>query len=278
MTAERAMTGAGFSNVDRQPAPGALVNYLDMAAELSAMQQAKNLSYALLEPREGAALLDVGCGTGDDVRTLARMVGAGGRVVGTDISETMIAEARTRMGETGLPVEFRISDAHQLDFPDASFDGCRTERVLQHVEDPRRVVEEMIRVARPGARIVAIEPDWDTVVIDAPDRSLTRRIGDFWFEIGSRNGGIGRQLRGLLVECGLVEVQVQAVVATFLSYPEANAVLSLERSVDRAVAAGAVGQAESSVWLDSLREADAAGRFFAALTGFVAAGRVSRES
>ena len=46
--------------------------------------------------QEGHHILDVGCGTGDDVLALARIVGETGRVVGIDNSETMIAEARQR--------------------------------------------------------------------------------------------------------------------------------------------------------------------------------------
>jgi ubiquinone/menaquinone biosynthesis C-methylase UbiE len=270
---EREISAAGFTNVDQQVNPSALVNYLDMAAGLTVMQQLKNLSFALLEPRQGAALLDVGCGTGDDVRTLAQMAGSAGQAVGTDISETMIAEARARSQGLDLPVEFRLCDAHRLDFPDDTFDGCRTERVLQHVEDPRRVLEEMIRVARPGARIVAMEPDWETLVIDAPDPRLTRTLLNFRADNDPHAGWIGRHLRGLFVECGLAEVEVHGMVLPFFDYAVANAVASIEKLVERAVAAGVVTQAEASAWITSLQAADAAGRFFGAMSGFVAAGR-----
>jgi ubiquinone/menaquinone biosynthesis C-methylase UbiE len=52
------------------------------------------------------------------------------------------------------------TSATRLEFADAAFDGCRTERVLQHVADPRTAVLEMIRVAKPGGWIVCCEPDW----------------------------------------------------------------------------------------------------------------------
>lgn len=273
MTLEREITAIGFSNVDEQPAAGALVNYLDVAAGIEVIQQWKNLSYALLEPRDGASLLDVGCGTGDDVRALATMVGTSGRVVGTDVSEAMIAEARARSAGTNLPVEFRTCDAHELDLPDASFDGVKVERVLQHVEKPRRVLEEMIRVARPGARIVAIEPDWDTLVVDAPDRSLSRRILTFRSDNASHTGPIGRQLAPLFTECGLAEVQAQGVNLILRNFVEANAVFALELWAGRAVEAGVVTEPEADAWSRSLGDADAAGRFFAAVTGFLVVGR-----
>jgi ubiquinone/menaquinone biosynthesis C-methylase UbiE len=61
-------------------------------------------------------LLDVGCGTGGDVRALAELVGPRGQVVGIDSSEVMIAEARSRSAVAGLATEFRVGDAHHLRF------------------------------------------------------------------------------------------------------------------------------------------------------------------
>lgn len=66
----------------------------------------------------------------------------------------MIAEAQRRTVGLGLPVTFMQGDAHHLDFPDGTFDGCRAERLLQHTADPQAVLAEMARVAKPGARVV----------------------------------------------------------------------------------------------------------------------------
>jgi ubiquinone/menaquinone biosynthesis C-methylase UbiE len=51
-----------------------------------------------------------------------------------------------------LPVEFVIDDAQALHFEDASFDACRTERMLMHVSDAERAFAEMVRVIRRGGR------------------------------------------------------------------------------------------------------------------------------
>src|SRR5258708_7659778 len=126
----------GFRHVDQTVAPEAFIQYLDAAT--AQIQSWKQHSFALLAITPGAQLLDVGCGTGDDGQALARMVGDTGRVIGIDSSETLIAEARTRAEGTGLPVEYRTGDAHQLDFPAQTFDGCRAERVFVHLENPRQ--------------------------------------------------------------------------------------------------------------------------------------------
>ncbi len=87
--------------------------------------------------------MDLGCGPGDDGRILAQMVGSTGRVVGVDSSGAIITEARKGAEGLTLPVEYIVGDAHRLDFAGSTFDGCRAERVFQHVENPRQVLREM---------------------------------------------------------------------------------------------------------------------------------------
>lgn len=110
-----------------------------------------------LPVQEGQRLLDVGCGIGDAVLTLAALVGSTGQVVGVDTSEHMIQEARRRSEGTGLPVDYRVGDAQHLEFAEESFDGCYANRVFMYLEDPRLALMEMIRVARRGARIVVFD-------------------------------------------------------------------------------------------------------------------------
>ena len=147
-------TSGGFSAVDRAADPVAYVQYLGTVSGMEATQVYKRQSFALLDGKPGARLLDVGCGTGDDAWALASMVGEGGLVIGIDSRETMIAEAVRRSKGSDLGLELRVGDVHRLDFPDATFDGCRTDRTLQYVDDPRAALAEMIRVICAGARIL----------------------------------------------------------------------------------------------------------------------------
>jgi ubiquinone/menaquinone biosynthesis C-methylase UbiE len=82
----------GFRDVDKQARALDFAAYLKLVSAQTA--KIKSAMLDLLEPVAGQRLLDVGCGTGDDVRDLARRVAPTGTVVGVDMSNTMIEVAK----------------------------------------------------------------------------------------------------------------------------------------------------------------------------------------
>lgn len=260
-----------FADVDRAADPAALIGYLASASGLASIQAHKRYTLALLEVGAGAHLLDVGCGRGDEVRALAAMVGPSGRAVGVDRSAAMIAAAKAAAAGVEPPGEYYVGDACALDFPDAAFDACRAEWVFQHLADPRRALAEMVRVARPGARIVVTDPDWETLAVDHPDQALTRAILLAGCE-ARPTPWMGRRLAALLRAGGLAGVTVTAAAGVFEDVATARLLLRLDWCAERAVEAGAVSSARAAGWLRDLEVAGAAGRFCAALTAFTACG------
>src|SRR5215813_13385733 len=262
---------AGFRNVDQTAAPEAFVHYLD--AVTARLQAWKQHSFALLEVQPGVQLLDVGCGTGDDVQALAHLVGGTGHVMGIDSSETLIAEARKRTQAQQLPVEYRVGDAQRLDFAENTFDGCRAERVFVHLEHPQQALAEMVRVARPGGRIVVSDPDFGTLIVDTADRELTRKLENFPADHMARNGWIGRRLWALFHDANLTDIAITANAGVVTDYVVAVQVLRLREAAERAQEVGIVSAAEAAQWLGQLEEAGQTGRFFASLTHFCVSGR-----
>lgn len=100
---------------------------------------------------EGARVLDVATGTGKVALEAARLVGLKGWVIGIDLSEGMLAQARRKTG--ALPVEFRQMDAENLEFEDATFDVVLCGFCVWFLPDIVRGVREMHRVLRPGGRL-----------------------------------------------------------------------------------------------------------------------------
>ena len=130
-----------------------------------------------------------------------------------------------------------------------------------------------MRVVRPGGRVVASDPDYDTFVIDHPDQELTRRFLAFFATGAARNGGVGRRLCALFLDRGLVDVAVAPIPVLLTDLRLAQDVLWIGPTLERAQAAGAISPAAAGAWLADLEAASRAGRFFAAGFGFTVAGR-----
>ncbi|MBI5879733.1 MAG: methyltransferase domain-containing protein [Chloroflexi bacterium] len=261
-----------FTNVDRAADPNYHVNYLDSMTGLEVTQAYKQRSFALLDARSGAHFLDIGCGAGDDARALAQIVGMSGRVVGLDSSETMIEEARKRAVGANLPLEFCVGYTYRLDFADNTFDGCRADRVFQHLDHPQQALTEMVRVVKAGGKIYVFDPDWETLIVDASDHALTRRILNHSCD-SHRNGWSGRQLVGQFKASGLKDVALETVPYIFADLTLANPIFLLQQSAERAAEAGIISADESTGWWADLADRAQAGRFFCLAMGLAVSGR-----
>ena len=179
----------------------------------------------------------------------------------------MLGEARRRAEGLGLPLEYRLGDAQRLDWPADAFDGCRAERTFMHLEAPAQALAEMIRVTRSGGRIVVFDFDWDTLLVDHPERALSNKSE--LMTNGLRSGRIGRRLPALFAEARLADISVAA--HTILMLPDFFRQL-FGPTLQRTLEAGALAAAEIASWWEPLDSAARAGRFFTALTGFIVAG------
>jgi ubiquinone/menaquinone biosynthesis C-methylase UbiE len=257
-----------FTEVDRTGDPDFFIRFLDQGNANPYIQKSKPIILDGLHLREGLFVLDVGCGTGADVVDIARRIGSSGAVTGVDISEAMVAEAQRRTAGSGLSVAFEVGNAMELRFDDGVFDGCRTERMLMHVPEPSRALSEMVRVTKTGGRISIFDFDWDTFVIDSPHRETTRRIVSSFCD-SMRSGWIGRQLRRMFLERGMIEVAVVAQ-QIFIGFEFLG--LLIGGHLTRAQRAGALDSTDVKKWWDDLHDSDAAGRFLAGFTAFIVSG------
>jgi ubiquinone/menaquinone biosynthesis C-methylase UbiE len=258
---------SGFTNVDLAADPRSFVRHLDQARSTQEILAAKLRTFEMLKVKLGDHALDVGCGTGDDARALAKMVGKAGRVVGVDSSKTMVLEARRRARGLNLPLEFRLCDAHRLDFADKTFDACRADRVFMHLEDPRQALSEMVRVARQGARILVTEPDWETLVMASDDEAVADQIVKL-IRSSIRQRRIAHYLPSLFKELGLLDVSIGAGTILMNDYQSANQAWRISRILEGAQTMGAVSARVAARWVNHLEHTSQAGRFFSACTGF----------
>ncbi len=106
-----------------------------------------------IAPRKGMRVLDLAAGTGTSSAAIAKH---GAHVVAADFSEGMLAEGRKRHAGNEL-IEFVFADATALPFEDNSFDAATISYGLRNVSEPRKALAEMLRVVKPGGRVVIAE-------------------------------------------------------------------------------------------------------------------------
>ena len=275
----------------------------------------KRTIYDLMEIKAGDSIVDIGCGTGADILAISERLlstrsaaskksndgSSGGEsesvVVGVDISETMVQTAhknlsKSRLGESdtdtdtaaddenALKISFCVGNAEDLSgvILSNTFDICRCDRSLQHVENPQAAVQEMVRITKPGGTIVISEPDWETLVVDSPSYAKTTRIILNHFTNTRVNGWMGRQLPRLLKNTDLSSGLVENVRVLPLVSPVQDLTFVREAYLDKArklaVEASVVTKEEASDWMEELVALDEAGLFFSSLTIYVARGTV----
>jgi len=261
-----------FDAVDHTTDPGDFVRYLDTTRATDFFQEIKQRTFALMDLHPGESVVDLGCGTGEDVWAMAAMVSPGGSAVGVDVSSTMIARARERQGEIASRVEFIQADVRKLPFEDGRFNAVRAERLLQHTPDAHAALREMVRVAKPGARIVIWEGDLDLFIIDALDYATSRKMQRFICD-SFHNGDIGHRLYNLFLDCGLSDVQAVPLVGRFTDFALIESAFDLTALVERAIEQKVVQEEAARLWLESLRSTHQRGQFFSAIGGFLTFGR-----
>jgi SAM-dependent methyltransferase len=103
-----------------------------------------------LDPQPGERILDLSTGTGWTSRVVARR---GATVVGVDIASELLAAARARAEEEGLPIEYQLGDAEDLPFGDGEFDAIVSTCGVMFASRPEAAAAELARVCRKGGRI-----------------------------------------------------------------------------------------------------------------------------
>ena len=240
----------------------AYMAFLERQAEVFKVEREASLARLGLHP--GQVILDAGCGPGTDTFSIETLVSPGGRVVGVDSSEAMIGVARQRGAQRASGAEFLVGDVRSLEVAADTFDLARCVLLRLHVDDPGPAVAEMARVVRPGGRVICVDVDHQMDAVDAGDLELAERVFRGRFA-QVQNPRIGRQLRGLFIAAGLVDVDIEVLTKVSRSWGEFNALADPTGPslFDQAVARGDASRAEVDALEADLLDRHADGRFFA---------------
>jgi len=144
---------------------------------------------------KGRIAADIGAGTGFITEGLVRK---GLRVIAVDRSEAMLAEMKKKF-EPSDEIDYRVGDAEKLPIPDGAVDYVFANMYLHHVESPLKAIMEMVRILKPGGKLVVTDLDEHTFEF------LKEEHRDRW--MGFRREDIERWFK----ESGLRNVSVECV-------------------------------------------------------------------
>jgi SAM-dependent methyltransferase len=159
---------------------------------------------ALAELREGEVVLDLGSGGGIDVLLSARRVGPTGKAYGLDMTDEMLALARSNAERAGATnVEFLKGHIESIPLPDTSVDVIISNCVINLSGDKPRVLAEAFRVLKPGGRFAVSD-----VVVRGAVPAEVKQSMELW--IGCIAGALEEsEFKRLLVEVGFTDVDIE---------------------------------------------------------------------
>jgi len=263
--------GLGYEQVDDDPNVSVLLATMDATGEWEATSRLRQWERGQLRLRPSQRLLDVGCGLGDAALALASDLGETGQVHGVDVSQEMVAVARSRARGRVSSVCFSVADAAALGVPDEHYDVVRSERTLQWLPNPEVAVAEMRRAARPGGLISLIDTDWSSFCIDVGDSRLAARVCETMRTERGRPSNVGRRLGRLVRGAGCSVVATTSATQTWEEWnpdesPAPDGCFSMTSLADNLIDVGQLRPEQRGDFVSTIHTAARNGSFTMALT------------
>ena len=199
---------------------------------------------------------------------IAKMVGTNGRVIGTDLSNTMIEVSKSRHSNSNLPLEFFVADALQQPFEDESFDRIRIERVLMYIKSIDTAFKEFTRLLKPDGKLIIFDFDWDALVFAHTNKELTRKIVEFISD-SFPSGRIGADLYRYFKNFGFSDVKIKSFGYTV---PLEFAKRVCEGITQTGISDKFFTQDEITNWWAALDRDNKDNKFFMAFQGYLVVG------
>ena len=226
-------------------------SYLKKTTEF--INHIKMNSYDILEIKDDDILLEIGCGNGYDAIELSKRVGNAGKVYGIDAEERLIEKAKQNAFNNKCNnVEFIISDAEYISFGDNFFNNIRAERLFQHLKNPYKVIEEALRVLKPGGKILLIETDWYGMNLYINNEAVEQKIIDSLLKKVLINGYASRNLFSYLEASGMNDIKMAVYPVLIDNYSVANELIKFDNIIKIGLQEHLIDQKDIDEWNKSI--------------------------
>ncbi|MEM7253753.1 MAG: methyltransferase domain-containing protein [Pseudomonadota bacterium] len=186
-----------------------MVAMLESRGAESGYRRAVRAVFDELKPQPGESILEVGCGTGVLTRYIGALTEGANPIIGADLNEYFLSEARAIAEDDGLSdrLDFQVGNAEALAFEDNCFDVVFSSTVMEEC-DAEKMLDELIRVTRPGGRIGVIVRGTDMAgVIGLPlSDGLKQKIETPYRSVGE-NGCADATLYQRFADHGLTQCE-----------------------------------------------------------------------
>jgi len=234
------------------------ISYLEDTGKI--LKDLKEYSYNPFKSIEEGIIIDLGCGTGNDVLKMSEQLNPALEFIGIDHDPQMIAKASETLNKISK-IKFLQSEVYPLDFETESVAGIRTERMVQHLKEPIKVIKEIYRVLKKNHPFVIVETDWDSLTFYNDQNSTSKKINKFLTDIKVNNGMAAKKLTSYLAESSFRNIKFEIFPFVLKSLKDANDYLWLEIILEEARDKGFITEEEHQLFVSSIKEADAENYF-----------------
>jgi SAM-dependent methyltransferase len=172
---------------------------------------------------DGWRVAEIGCGPRGCLALLSERVDASGRVIGVEASAEEVERARQFVAASHFAnVDVLCVDGRATGLPSGTFDLVTSRLVLVNVPEPKQIVAEMVRLARPGGVVAFHEADSSSQRIEPPHPAQDRLL-ELLARYAAMNGidrSIGLRVPRMLREAGLTDLRTNALIH---AYPPGHA-------------------------------------------------------
>jgi ubiquinone/menaquinone biosynthesis C-methylase UbiE len=243
------------------------INYLQNSRRL--LVSLKEASYTYFDKISNGTIVDLGCGAGKDVIELAKIVGKDAKVIGVDHDPVMVNQGTADAKDLDN-VAFILSEAYPLPFDDGAIAGLRTERVIQHLKEPQKVVNEIYRILKPGSPFVIIETDWHSLTFYTKFVDVQKKVNAYLTDAKINNGFAARKLTAYLKQSKFTDIKFEIHPFILNTLDDANQYLWVEKMVQETAENGYITTDEYQQFYAALQQANDEGYFACSINLVVA--------
>jgi ubiquinone/menaquinone biosynthesis C-methylase UbiE len=189
-------------------------------------QSMKEASYESFKYLRDSTIVDLGCGAGEDIYQLSKLLDGSNNIIGVDHNAILLNEAKNK-NSARTNCQFIKTEAHELPFTDHSVHALRTERMFQHLKAPYKTMVEIRRVLSDGGKICLLESDWNGLTFYNENSEVEEKIRRYLTQKKVNNGYASRTLLQTLIDCHFTIEQTQIFTTSFHNLEEANEALQI---------------------------------------------------